>query len=262
MKKEEEIILPTKPRGALTKSPTNLMIFSKPKVGKTSLVAQLPNWLILDLEPTGSDYVECMSIKADSVEKIAEIMKQIKLQDYPYDGIIIDTVTVLEDMCVPYAEKLYARTSMGVNWFKRTEEGTWHPESGKAQYGSVLNLPKGAGYGYLRQAFEKMIGLIESSAKRTILLCHVKDSVIDNKDKSEVNSLDIDLTGKLKRITCSNSDAIGYLYRKGNQNILSFITKEEVVCGARPLHLHNSEFVISEMNDDVLSTFWGRIYID
>ena len=44
-----EIVLPTKKQKPDTASPENLVIFSKPKVGKTTLFADLPDCLILDL---------------------------------------------------------------------------------------------------------------------------------------------------------------------------------------------------------------------
>jgi hypothetical protein len=67
----------------------------------------------------------------------------------------------------------------------------------------------------------------------------------------------------LKRITTSNSDAIGYLFRKGDKNVLSFKTNDEVSCGARPDHLRNQEIVISEVTEDgEYITYWDKVYID
>jgi hypothetical protein len=83
------------------------------------------------------------------------------------------------------------------------------------------------------------------------------------KNGAEFSSLDLDLTGKLKRIASSKSDAIGYLYRKGNKNILSFKTTDEISCGARPEHLRNQEIVLSEiLEDGTFKTHWDRIFID
>jgi hypothetical protein len=74
---------------------------------------------------------------------------------------------------------------------------------------------------------------------------------------------DLDLVGKNKRITAANSDAIGYLYRKGNKNVLSFKTKDEVLCGARSKHLSDQEIVISEKDDSgELITYWDKIFIN
>jgi hypothetical protein len=150
---------------------------------------------------------------------------------------------------------------MGKNWFKKAEDGKLAADSGKAIYNSILNMPNGAGYPYLREAFTKVIEYIKTLAPRVILVGHIKDILLD-KNGTEFNSLDLDLTGKLKRITTSQSDAIGYLYRKGNQSILSFRTTDEVSCGARPEHLRNKEIVISEMTDEGLVTHWDKIYID
>jgi energy-coupling factor transporter ATP-binding protein EcfA2 len=240
MAETTEFALPTKIVKATTKSPKNMIIFSKPKVGKTTLLAQLDNCLIIDLE-NGTDYVDAMKVKANSVADIAKIGKAITDAGKPYKFIAIDTITALEEMCIPYAEELYSKSAMGKSWFTK----------GKAEYGSILNMANGAGYPWLRQAFEKILGYIKTLA--TLL----------EKNGAEFNSLDLDLTGKLKRITTSNSDAIGYLYRKGNQNILSFKTNDEIACGARPEHLRNAEIVVSEVNaDGSITTSWDKVFID
>lgn len=253
MSLESGIVLPMTKVKAEYKSPKNLIIFSKPKVGKTTLLSKLDGVLILDLE-SGSDYVEAVKIKASSIDEIKDIGKAIKKANYPYKIIAIDTVTALEEMCIPYAEELYMATPMGVNWLE--EEG------GKEKYGSIIGLPNGAGYQYLREAFTKVIDYIKLWAPHTLLMGHVKDSILEKSGK-EFSSMDLDLTGKIKRITSSKSDGIGYLYRKGKANILSFITSDEIACGARPEHLQNREIVISEINDKgEYVTHWDKIFID
>jgi hypothetical protein len=249
-KETKKIELPMAPVKAISKSPKDLIIFSKPKVGKTSLVAQLPNCLILDFED-GSDYVEAMKLKVGSVADLKAIGTAIKEAGNPYQYIAVDTITAMEEMCIGYAEELYSKSSMGQNWFTQ----------GKPKYGVITNMPNGAGYPWLRQAFQKMLDYIKSLAPRVILLGHVKDTVLE-KAGNEFNSLDLDLTGKIKRITASNSDAIGYLYRKGDKTILSFKTNDEVSCGARPEHLRNQEITVSQMTDSGLETYWNNIFID
>lgn len=249
--KPKSITLPTKKVPALTKSPKNLVIFSKPKTGKTTLLAGLPNCLILDFED-GTDYIDAIKIKIDSLKTLGEVGNAIKAAGFPYEYIAVDTVSALEDMCVGYAEQLYNGTPMGKNWYT----------DGKLKYHSILNLPNGAGYPYLRQAFEKMIDFIKTLAPRVILLGHVKIAS-QSKEGGDFNSLDLDLTGKNKGELARNSDAIGYLYRKGNKNILSFKTSDEIGCGARPNHLKNKEIVISEsLEDGTIKMNWDEIYID
>jgi len=245
-----EIKLPTGKVPAAHKSPKNLIIFSKPKAGKTTLLSQLDDCLILDLE-NGSDYVDAMKVKATSLAEIKQIGAAIKEAGNPYKYIAVDTITALEEMCIPYAEELYTRSPMGKNW----------PTEGKAKHGSLLNLPNGAGYPWLREAFVKVIDYIKTWAPRTILVGHVKDTLLD-KNGSNFTSLDLALTGKLKLIATSNSDAIGYLFRKGNKNILSFKTTDEIACGARPEHLRNKEIEVSELVDETVVVNWDKVFID
>lgn len=247
------IVLPTTKVAPDVKSPQNLIIFSKPKTGKTSLLATLDDCLILDLEG-GTKYLNAMKVEAKSFEEIREIGKAIKEAGNPYKYIAVDTITALEDMIIPYAEILYSKSPMGKNWF--------NPGGGKEKYGNILGMPEGAGYFWTRQAFTKVTDYIQTWAPRVIFIGHVKDTQLE-KEGSSFSSMDLDLTGKLKRITTSNSDAIGYLYRKGKKNILSFNTKDEVACGARPEHLSNQEIVVSEIDENGnYITHWDKIYID
>jgi hypothetical protein len=246
-----EIVLPTKKQKPETTSPENLVIFSKPKVGKTTLFADLPDCLILDLE-SGSKYVEALKIGASNVDEIKAIGKAIKDAGYPYKYVAVDTITALEELCIPFAEELYSQSPMGKNWFSE----------GKSKHGNILNLPNGAGYPWLREAFSTIIAYIKKWAPRVILAGHVKDVLLE-KNGAEFTSMDLDLTGKLKRIIMQHSDAIGYLYRRGDTNILSFKTKDDVSCGARPTHLKNKEFEISKINEDGSVTVdWSQIFID
>ena len=236
------IVLPTKKVKANRVNPKRLIIYSKPKTGKTSAFAGLEGNLIIDLE-NGADYVDAIKVKANNLQELKEIGKAIKEANYPYEYVTIDTVTALEDMVMPLAINLYKQTAMGKNY------------SGD----SILTLPNGAGYLYIRQAFFQVLDFIDTLAPQIILSGHIKDKQVDDKGEM-VMSANIDLTGKIKSLICANADAIGYMYRKGDQTILSFKTNEEVTCGARPEHLRNEEIVISEMKDGKLQTYWDKVY--
>ena len=247
------IVLPRTPIAATTIWPKNMVIFSKPKTGKSTLFSKLPRCLILDLE-NGTDFLEAVKIKATSIQDIWAIGAQIVAENYPYQFIAVDTITKLEEMCIPYAEYLYSQTAMGKNWFT--------PDvGGKAQYGSILNMPKGSGYTWLVKAMKTTIAYISTLAPNIILSGHIK---LINYEKAggEFSASDLNLSGKIKGDVCGDSDAIGYLYRKGNLNILSFKTTDEIVCGARPQHLRNAEIVLSEWDEatDTIKTNWKAIY--
>lgn len=236
------IVLPTKKVKADRVNPKRLIIYSKPKTGKTTAFAGLDGNLIIDLE-NGAGYVEALKVNANNLQELKEIGKAIKEAGYPYKYVTIDTVTALEDMVMPLAINLYQKTPMGKNY------------SGD----SILTLPNGAGYLYVRQAFFQVLDFIDTFAPHIILSGHIKDKQVDDKGEM-VMSANIDLTGKIKSLICANADAIGYMHRKGNQTILSFKTNEETTCGARPEHLRNEEIVISEMVDGKLITYWDKVY--
>lgn len=237
------IVLPTKKVKAERQNPKRIVIYSKPKTGKTTAYAGLDDNLIIDLE-NGTDFIDALKVKISSLQELLDTGKAIKAASNPYKFVTIDTVTALEDMIMPLAVKLYRATPMGKNY-----DGD-----------NITTLPNGAGYLYIRQAFFQVLDFIDTLAPTIILSGHIKDKVVDDKGEM-VMSANIDLTGKIKSLICANADAIGYMYRKGNQTILSFKTNEEVTCGARPEHLRNEEIVISEMIDGVLKTSWEKVFI-
>ena len=237
------IILPTSKVKAARQNPKRIVIYSKPKTGKTTAYAGLENNLILDLE-NGTDFIDALKIKIGGLQELLDAGKAIKAAGCPYDFITIDTVTALEEMIMPLAIKLYKGTAMGKNY-----DGD-----------NVTTLPNGAGYLYIRQAFFQVLDFIDTLAPTIILSGHIKDKVVDDKGEM-VMSANIDLTGKIKSLICAQADAIGYMYRKGNKTILSFKTNEEVTCGARPEHLRNEEVVVSEMIDGVLTTSWEKVFV-
>jgi hypothetical protein len=230
---------------ASRKNPKRLIIYSKPKVGKTTAIAGLDNCLILDLE-NGSDYTDALKVKINDLSDLRAYGTKIIEAGKPYKYIAVDTVTALEDMVRPLALKLYKETPMG-----RSFTGD-----------NVLTLPNGAGYGYLREAFFNVLSYIDTLAEYVILLGHLKDRQIEIKGK-EVNAADVDLTGKIKSLICANADAIAYMTRENNKTILNFNTSDTIICGARPEHLKNKEIVIGELQEDgKLKTNWDKIYIE
>ena len=232
-----------------------LILYGKPKSGKTSFVASIPNNLIIDLE-SGADYIEAMSVKAKSVSDLAEIANAIKAEiettgKMPYDYITIDSGTVLEDIAKDYALKLYQQTPMAKDKL-----------TGKIYNDSVLKLPKGAGYAYLREAFEKLWRTFLDLTPHLIMICHCKDSLVDV-DGAELTEKSIDLSGKISRIVSQKADAIGLVYRKENKTIAAFgKDSTNTISGARPKHLRNTEIIIGESDESQDVIFYPeRIYL-
>ena len=240
--------LPTKPRESKRVNPKELVIFGKPKCGKTTICANLTlkgDWLLLELENEGADFVEATCLEAKDLTQIKEIGTAILKANKPYKGVIVDTVTKLEELIMPHAAALYKKTPMGMNW-----QGT-----------DVRTLPKGSGYLYMREAFFEVLNYIRTWADNIILLGHLADKLIEKKGE-EVASKELDLTGKISALTCARVDAIAYCYRKDNKTILNFKSSEDVVCGSRTAHLKGQEIVVAESAEDGTMTYhWDKVYI-
>jgi hypothetical protein len=260
------IELPTERKAPTVLEPKRLVIISHPKIGKTALASALPKSLILDLEG-GAGYYEntCIDVKQLCIDKstpekkytmrtaLKDISDTIKAKitadkKSPYDFLIIDTTTVLEEIARGYATVLYKQTPLGKNFL-----GT----------DVVSDLSNGAGYDWLRRAFLEIYKWFDGTYNKSlILLGHIKTASI-TKEGKDIAARDIQLTGKLKGIVTSDADAIGFMFRnkESNQNILSFKSSEtDLATGSRQPYLTGREIIISELKDGKLETHWEEIY--
>ena len=176
------------------------------------------------LLPVGNDGVDALKVKANNLKELQAVGSAIMKEGRPYKYIAIDTISKLEEWCEGYAKQIYMRTPMGKN-FEKNNPGA-----------SVLSLPNGAGYLYLRMAYKEWIDKLNKLADHVILVGHLKDKMLEKKGK-EVAVKDLDLTGKIKQITCTNSDAIGYIYREGKNTMISFDSLDDIAAGTRCAHL-------------------------
>jgi hypothetical protein len=238
--------LPLKKLPKVTQDPKNLILYGVPKIGKTSLLATLEDNLIIDLEE-GSDYVEAMKVKITTIKELNELCKAIKEASYPYKFITIDTVTALEEFAKPLALKMYKESPLGSNFNDN----------------DVLHAPHGAGYGFLREAMQKIIEKLAMCAPNIILVGHVKDkAIVTMGETQDSNIKELDLTGKTGRILAAKSDAIGFVFRDENSNLcINFETNGDATAGARPEHLANKKIIVAELQPDgSFVSHWERIY--
>ena len=243
------IVLPKEKIQAKVENPRFLIIFGKPKSGKTTLASKLENNLIIDLEG-GSEFLVALSIQARSIKDLGEIATAIKEEikqtgKKPYKYITLDNATRLEEICLSYAVQLYKATPMGKNY-----NGT-----------DVRTLPNGAGYLYLQQAVRKVIDMFRDLCDNFILIGHLKDKMI-NKEGEELLEMSLDLVGKLANIVCGEADAVGYVYRKKNETHISFEGGDNSVREARAPHLRGKNIVIAESDENNnISVYWDKIYL-
>lgn len=121
--------LPQKKVKATRVNPKKLILFSQPKHGKTSCLAELEDNLIIDLE-RGTSFVDALKIDVlkdaeeqgvlpldilkSTIKELNEV--KVKIGRNPYKRISIDTVSLLEEMVLPMANDLYRNSTLGANW--------------------------------------------------------------------------------------------------------------------------------------------------
>lgn len=240
-------VLPTraKPVAPVRIGPKILIIYSLPKVGKTEALVELAekqDCLILDGE-SGTQTYQTTAVQIGSIPEIHGVVKQIDaegaaraqqgktgMEMFPYKFLALDTLDKLEELAEWYATAKFKETTIGKN-FKGA---------------SVLELPQGGGYYYLRMAMTEVVDMLASRCPYLILIVHVKEKIMLDKANTEVKVNDISLTGKLSSILCAKADAIGYMYRdnKGVKRI-SFNTYDGAVMGARQKYLAGKDMEFS-----------------
>ena len=210
------IVLPKEKTEVKICNPKFSVFYGKPKAGKSSLMASLDNNLIIDLE-NGYQALSALVVQARSVKDFGDIVAAIREEikntgKRPYKYITIDNATRLEEICMGYAIQLYKGTNQGKNY-----QGT-----------DIRTLPNGSGYMWLRMAVKKVIDLFRDLSDHLILIAHTRDKQI-NIEGQEMSEMTLDLTGRLGDIICGEADAIGYVYRKKNETIISFRSEERRV---------------------------------
>lgn len=228
------IKLPTEPVKATRVNPKILVLYGPPKVGKTEQLSQLESNLICDLED-GAAYYDSLRIdirKTSDLDELYDEIMKIGTERakagmrgealFPYKYISLDTVDALEELCERSATANYKKSVIGKSF-----EGD-----------SVLELPQGGGYYYLRKEVLEKLMKISKVCKTLIVISHIKDKNL-MKGGSEVTVKDISLTGKLGSMVCAKADAIGRMFRDSDGELMvSFETIDEsVVMGGRCKHL-------------------------
>lgn len=263
------IELPTEKTKRTKVDPTSMIIYSHPKVGKTTAVSELRGCLTIDLQ-RGSEFVDILKFdvlqKTDEVNSeraaenkhpvppiliLTEFIKSLENYraehgEHMYRYLAIDTLSDLEELCLPLAAKFYRETPVGKNWVGK----------------NVLELPRGAGYLYLREAVKYIIKKLEENCHCLILLGHVRDKLVEVQGE-EIEERGLKMTGILGSILCSEVDAVGYMYREDGNTLINFKASKSTVSESRAKHLSNKVITVitsDEEGNPIVS--WDEIFIE
>lgn len=260
------IQLPTEKIKASHKNPRTMLIYSKPKQGKTTILSGLEDALLIDTE-RGSDFVDALKVQVNNFTELREAASAIYNAGFKegkytpsYKYLIIDTLTRIDEWSEIEGTFKYMDKPQGKKFNREGGLPTGkklpptHPE-----FETVHEIGQGYGYRYSRETVLNFFESFNTLAPHIIYVCHVKDKLVGlSATGGEVMTKEINLTGKLKDILASKVDTIAYGYKEDNKFFLSFAGEE----GTRSPHLSGKKIVVSEKNPDgSISFYWDRIFL-
>jgi len=259
--------LPTSKRPVQSVNPHMLLIYSPPKVGKTTILGGLEDCLIIETEPFGANYISGMVVEANKPSEFNNILEAVEKKNaevggFAYQRIAVDTITKLDEWSEVSGTYRYMEKPQGKKLNLKVPgklAGERYSHKDK-EFETVHEIPNGYGYRYSREEMIEWYDRLSLLAPEVILVAHIKDKMVESKTGDTVETRDINLTGKVKSIFASRVDGIGYLRREGDKGILSFNPKENLVCGGRCKHLDGDITISEKQEDGEVKTFWENIY--
>lgn len=249
--------IPGAPLPPQSSQPKSILIYSPPKAGKTAITAQLPKSLIMEHERNGISAVKARYFEIFNPNDVEPFLEQVKTDD-SINFLVIDTVTQWDTWSELVGTYAFTKKPQGKNWNVVDGKRINHKHPA---FETVHALGQGFGYRYSRDVMKHWFKLAIATGKTVIFLAHIKDKFIESKTGDVVETIDINLTGKVKNIYSANVDCIAHLKRVSNKSYLVFENMGKSVSGSRYPYLQKS-ILIGESNEKTfeLTTYWENIF--
>jgi len=253
---EKVFVIPKGPLEPVSTEPKSMIIYSTPKAGKTSIVSKLVKSLIMEHEPNGAAALKARYINIGNPYEVMPFIDQIKL-DPSVDILIVDTITKWDEWSETVGTYDYMGKPQGKKWNVIANEQLAHTDN---RFQSVHEMGEGYGYRYSREVMNRWYKKITSIGKTVIFLAHVKDKFIAAPSNDIVQTIDINLTGKVKDIYSTAVDAIARFKRVGKQGFLVFESGGDAAAGSRYAYLSGTILISESDADGNLTTYWEKIF--
>ena len=218
------MVLKVAKRKAVSQNPSTLLMYGPPKIGKTTMLSSLDKCLIIDTE-SGSNMIEVHILHANNRKELIEILKQAR-EGHEFKYIAIDTI----DKVVQWAEEAVCQEN---------------------SVQALADLPFGKGWGLARDKVMNTIHAFKDVCDHLIIVGHRKTAKAVVEGQATVEPESLDITGRLKNMIMSDSDAIGYVFRDENEKLMiSFKSDDALEAGSRSPHLRGK----------ILPFDWKNIY--
>jgi hypothetical protein len=179
--------LPTQKRGRKTRiDESNTLLFGEPKIGKSTLVAQMPNAVILDTE-NGTGFLDVFMIPVTDYSTFIQAVRELTEQSHAFSPICIDTL----DNVVRFCASEVCRT-FGVK--------------------DLADLPYGKGYSVLANGLMQLLAKLASLGRGLWLTAHVKEVEVDLPGGSKALRAEPSLSSSLCKQVLAFCDFVIFLH--------------------------------------------------
>jgi len=253
---EKTFVIPGAPVAPVSTEPKSLIIYSAPKMGKTSIVAQLLNSLIIEHETNGAAALKARYLEVNNPNDITPLLAQLK-SDKTIDIIVIDTITKWDEWSELVGTYRFMNKPQGKRWNVVDNLKVNHLNP---NWQSIHEMGEGYGYRYSREVMSKWYNEAINTGKTIIFLAHIKDKYIESKSGDVVETIDLNLTGKVKSIYSTKVDAIAHFKRTANKGYLVFEAGGSAAAGSRYAYLSGSILISESDENKIVHTYWDKIF--
>lgn len=196
-----------------------LLLYSRPKIGKTEFAAQCPGNLIFCFEKGVNFRPGIFALNVPTWTDFKVAAKQLRKPEVKekFNTITMDTVTIAWDLC-----KQHICSTNGVS--------------------AIGDIPYGKGYALLSEEFSSTLREISMLGYGVILIAHAKITTIKLDDDKVVEKVAPDIPDRAQSFINAFVDIIGYIDRTFDENekaVRTLVTKETpyIVAGSRSKYL-------------------------
>lgn len=170
-----------------------ILIYGKPKTGKTTLASKFPKNLLVAFE---KGYNAIDGIKAVDINKWADFRLVLRQLEKPearamYDTITIDTTTIAYEMCEQF---VCAQNAVQ----------------------SIRDIPWGQGWTLVKKEFESCLRKITMLGYGLVLISHIETRKEKTADDSEIEILAPSMPKRCYEVVNQIVDIIGYIATEWN----------------------------------------------
>ncbi len=170
-----------------------ILIYGKPKCGKTTLASKFPKNLLIAFEKGYNAINDIYAQDINSWSEFKQVLKQLKRPEAQelFHTITIDTTTIAYEMC-----EQYICQQNGVQ--------------------SISDIPWGGGYSATKKEFEKCLREITMLGYGLVLISHIEVRKEKTADDSEIEILAPSMPKRCYEIVNQIVDIIGYIATEWN----------------------------------------------